>query len=140
MLPLTLVTVKHPIRAICEVQLARPCGDVCSLRESRRRFVYSGAPSSSQRRNRSTRSEGQAPSQGIDPSARRSAIACPFATTSAYDQRSKKRCIDPLSLSRNNGLMSLPNPSLRGCAVSMLELTSFNSNVGADEVGGTGGF
>src|SRR5207244_3734821 len=87
---------------------------------------YSAAPSLSQRRNRSTRSEGQAPSHGIVPSARRCAIAWPCATTSVYAHRSNAPRIAFLSVSRNRGLMSASNPSSCGSVVSMLELTPFS--------------
>jgi hypothetical protein len=67
---------------------------------------YSSIPVSVHRWKRPTCSSGHSPSQGIEPSRRRSRIAVACSLTSSYDDRSKAHAMDSWSTGRNSGLMS----------------------------------
>src|ERR1700722_950846 len=71
-----------------------------------RTVSYAGFPCSTQRSNNPTRSGGHAPSHGMEPFFRRSAIASAWVWTSAQDHRSNALRIELRSFSRNRGLIS----------------------------------
>src|SRR5207244_10479090 len=68
--------------------------------------AQAGDPASSQCWKTAIRSSGQAPSQGIVPSRRRSRMAAPFFETSSWDKRSKAQVFAARSPSRKRGMMS----------------------------------
>src|SRR3984957_7715976 len=71
-----------------------------------RTVSYAGFHCSTQRSNNPTRSGGHAPSHGMEPFFRRSAIASAGVWTSAQDHRSNALRIELRSFSRNRGLIS----------------------------------
>ena len=102
-------------------------------------------PDSVQRRNTSTFSCGQAPSQGIVPLRRRSRMPAACACTSAWDHRSKANVIDLRSCSRNSGLMcaakltvSSGPGSVTGASSSVLGRTGAGGPAGPQSQAGAG--